>query len=200
MKNLLKYSILLAFAAGASAFASDVDLSKSKVIWKGTKVIGSSHTGEVKLKSADLKYEKGEPVSGKIVVDMTSLTNTDLSGKMAAKLVGHLKSDDFFSVEKHKTATLDIKKISKASEKFYLIQGDLTIKGQKQAVKLKAEITKDSKKMQTVLVDFDFDRTKYGIKYGSGSFFTDLGDKMISDEVNLKVELTIKKSSKLAAN
>ena len=108
-------------------------------------------------------------------------------------MVGHLRSDDFFSVEKHKTATLNINKIQKASDKFYLVTGDLMIKGKKQPVSVKAEVVKEDKKSKTVKADLKFDRTKFGIKYGSGTFFTDLGDKMIADEVQVSVQLVVNK-------
>lgn len=194
----MKFTSILAVAAAlmfsATSFADSVDTKKSSVTWKGSKVVGSSHTGTLDLKSADLKFAKGEPTSGKVIIDMTTIKNTDITTKsMNKKLVGHLKSPDFFAVEKHKTATLDIKKIQKASDKFYLITGDLIIKGQKQPISVKAEVVKEDKKSKTVKADLKFDRTKFGIKYGSGTFFSDLGDKMIADEVEVSVQLFVNK-------
>ncbi|MCB0407873.1 MAG: YceI family protein [Bdellovibrionales bacterium] len=193
--KLLSFLFTIATLSTAfSASAAEVNVAKSKVIWKGSKIIGSFHTGEVKVQSAKIDYKDGAPVSGQVVVDMTSIVNKDLTDKkMNQKLIGHLKSDDFFGVEKYKTATLDLEKIQKASDKFYLLTGKLTIKGKALPVTLKAEVKKETKSEQVVQVAFNFDRTKYDIKYGSGSFFTDLGDKMISDEVQMNVELHIKK-------
>lgn len=174
----------------ATSFAFSVDTSKSKVTWTGAKVVGSTHTGNVKIKEADLKWAKGVPTKGKVVIDMTSITNTDLTDKKwNDKLVGHLKSDDFFSVKKYETAILDIKKVSKVSDKIYTLTGDLIIKGKKEKVSVKAEVTKSTKEMKHVKATFKFDRTKFGIKYGSGKFFTDLGDNMISDDVEVAVDL-----------
>ena len=182
------------FAFGLYANSATVDNSKSQVSWTGSKVIGSSHTGNVKVKSGQVEYKKGVPTSAKVVIDMTSITNKDVTDpKWNQKLVGHLKSDDFFSVDKHKTAQLSINKVLKASDKFYLLQGDLTIKNIKRPVKIKAEVVSDSKKEQVVKADFEFDRTKYDIKYNSGSFFSNLGDKMISDDVQVSVRLHINK-------
>lgn len=184
----------------APLMADSVDLSKSKVLWKGSKVVGSSHDGEIKIKSADIKFAKGEPASAKIVIDMNTITNSDLKDpKWNAKLVGHLKSNDFFSTEKFKTAELNIKKVQKVNDKFYQLHGDLKIKGKTQPVKLKAEVTAENKSSKTVSVDFTFDRTKFDIRYGSGSFFTGLGDKMISDEVEISVKLNVKKSKEFAS-
>ena len=183
-----------AFLTVFSAPGAEVNVAKSKVIWKGSKVIGSFHTGEVNVQSAKVDYKDGEPISGQVVVDMTSIVDKDLTDKkMNQKLIGHLKSDDFFGVEKYKTATLDLEKIQKASDKFYLLTGKLTIKGKTLPITLKAEVKRETKTEQVVQVAFNFDRTKYDIKYGSGSFFSDLGDKMISDDVQMNVELYIKK-------
>ncbi len=200
MKRLgIKIAILGLFAS-FNVFAMDVDLKESKAVWTGTKVVGSSHTGEIKIKNADIKVKNNEPVSATIVMDMKSITNTDLKDKsFNKKLVEHLTSADFFDVQKFSTSTLNITNIQKASDKFYLLSGKLKIKGVEKPVKLKASVVKENKDMKQVSVDFTFDRTNWGIKYGSGSFFKGLGDKMISDEVNLKVNLTIKKPSKVAA-
>lgn len=194
----MKKTILAGFIASslisASALAAQVDLKKSKVTWTGSKVVGSTHTGHIKIKEAKVNYKKSMPTSAKVVVDMTSITNTDVKDpKWNKKLVGHLNSDDFFGVDKHKTATLNIEKINKASDKFYFLQGKLTIKGQTQPIKLKAKVIKDDTKNQVIQTNLDFDRTKFGIKYGSGSFFSNLGDKMISDDIQTVVELHIKK-------
>ncbi len=200
----MKYKILVGFIAAlfmsVGAFAKSVDLSKSKVTWMGSKVIGSSHTGNIKIKSADIKYKDNQPASATVVIDMASITNTDLKDKKYnQKLVGHLKSEDFFNVSKFKTSTLKVDGIQKASDKFYFLTGKLTIMGVTKDVKLKAEVDKEDANMQVVNVDFDFDRTDFGIKYGSGSFFKGLGDKMISDEVKMQVRLHINKSKNLAA-
>ncbi len=200
----MNYKVLVGFIAAlfmsAGAFAKSVDLSKSKVTWMGSKVIGSSHTGHIKIKSADIKYKDNQPASATVVIDMASITNTDLKDKKYnQKLVGHLKSEDFFNVSKFKTSTLKIDEIQKASDKFYFLTGKLTIMGVTKDVKLKAEVAKENANMQVVNVDFDFDRTDFGIKYGSGSFFKGLGDKMISDEVKMQVQLHIDKSKNLAA-
>ena len=191
-KNIIIAGVVMLF--GATSFAFSVDTAKSMVTWTGAKIVGSTHTGNVQIKEADVKWKKGEPTKGTIVIDMTTITNTDLKdAKYNKKLVGHLKSDDFFSVEKHKTATLDIKKVAKVSDKLYTLTADLNIKGKKETVTVKAEVTESTKTAKKVNATFKFDRTKFGIKYGSGKFFTDLGDKVISDEVAVAVKLHLKK-------
>lgn len=82
-----------------SAFIGDtvvkVDASKSKITWLAKKVTGQ-HTGMIKVKSGSLKMNKGALSGGSFEIDMNSIECTDLQGEYAGKLVGHLKSDDFF--------------------------------------------------------------------------------------------------------
>ena len=111
-------------------------------------------------------------------VDMTSLTNEDLTGEWKQKLEGHLKSDDFFSVEKYPKATLIIKKVNSQNNNVYELTGDLTIKNITHPVDFSLIIYKD--KVESKLT---FDRTKYDIQFASGSFFENLGDNLILGEI-----------------
>lgn len=193
----MKLSQIFAFVLmgfSISAQAGTVDAKKSRVEWTGSKVIGDQHHGEIQIKSGEVSFEGSEPKTAHIVVDMTSLTNKDLTDpKWNAKLVGHLKSEDFFAVEKFKTAELSIDKIQKATDKFYFLSGTLKLKDKSVPIKMKAELVKEDKGLMTIKSNFDFDRTQFGIKYGSGSFFSNLGDKMISDKVDVQVELAVKR-------
>lgn len=168
-----------------SAQGADLDTSKSKVVWVGKKVTGQ-HTGEVKVKSGTFEMKDGKLTGGQVVMDMTTITTTDLTGEWADKLVGHLKADDFFATSKHKTATFKAKSVSgKKGE--YKVKGDLTIKD----VTKPATVTL-KQKGNTFTGKLKFDRTKYGIKYNSGNFFKGLGDKMIYDDVELSLTLVTK--------
>lgn len=115
---------------------------------------------------------------------MTSINTTDLKGEWKDKLDGHLKADDFFGVEKFKTATLVFKNISTKNKNNYTVTADLTIKGITKPVTFDLVVNGT-----TASANVKIDRTKYDIKYGSGSFFSDLGDKTINDEFELKVNL-----------
>lgn len=181
-KTILQFLVLS--LATTFAFAGDVDLKKSVVKWEGKKVlVDSKHYGRLFLKSAKvLKDKKGNLASGELVVDMNSLTVDDLQGKMANNFLGHMKSGDFFTVSKFPTATL---KISKVDAKH--IHGTMTIKGASKTVKIPYK-----KSGNTYTGKYVFDRTDFGLKYGSGKFFTGLGDKVIADEVSLDYSLTLK--------
>jgi len=186
MKTTLKSIILtLAIFAVTCTFAQkkEIKSSESSINWVGKKVTGA-HSGTLALSSGHLVFNGEKITGGEFVVDMTSLTVTDLeAGKGKEKLEGHLKADDFFGVENHKTAKLVVTKAKKTSDG-YKIAGDLTIKGKSNPVSFVLAVNGD-----TASTKLAVDRTKYGIKYGSGSFFENLGDKAINDKFELAIEL-----------
>lgn len=176
-----------------SAFAIDrveIDPAASKLVYLAKKVTGE-HTGEVKLSSGHLNFDKDTLKDGEFEIDMTTITNTDITDKAYhKKFIDHMISDDFFAVDKFKTAKFVVKSVKKEKSNTYKITGDLTIKGITKPVpkSFDAVVTKDKATAKVL-----FDRTDYGIKYGSGKFFPSIGDKMIHDEVQLDVTLTAKK-------
>ena len=168
-----------------------VDTSESYVTWKGYKVTGS-HYGKVKLKEGNLAYENGQLVGGGFTIDMSTIGVEDLEGSYAQKLEGHLKSPDFFGVEKYPTADFVITKvISRGTPGSYKVIGDRTIKETTKEIKVNAQIDeKEGKKVATA--DITVDRSEFDVRYGSGSFFDNLGDKTIYDEFELTVNLVSK--------
>ena len=109
----------------------------------------------------------------------------DLSGEWK-QLDGHLKNDDFFSVDKHPTSTLVIKKVVKKGAA-HKITADLTIKNKTHQVEFG-----DKERRSKLVGKINFDRTKFDIRYGSPSFFNDLGDKAIANIVKLDFSLALK--------
>jgi len=186
MKNLKTIAIALLVAFGttvATAQTKKIDVKKSTINWVGKKVTGE-HSGTVNFKEGNLIF-KGEKVAGgNFTVDMTSLTATDLSGDWKTKLDGHLRSEDFFGTEKNPTATLVFKKIATKPNGVYTVTADLTIKGITNPVTFDLTVKGD-----TASTKFNIDRTKYGIKYNSKSFFDSIGDKAIYDDFELSVNL-----------
>ena len=169
-----------------------VSVAESNIVWNGYKVTGS-HTGTIKLKSGALEFEGDKLTGGNFEIDMTSIVCTDLEGEWNEKLVGHLKSDDFFSVEKNPTASFVITQVvSRGKPGEYKIVGDLTIKGNKQQIKFQADIEDMGDKANAV-AEVVVDRSEFNIRYGSGSFFDNLGDKTIYDEFDLQVSLVVNK-------
>ena len=188
MKNFKSIALaLVAFVSFSTAAQTSkkVDASKSSINWVGKKVTGA-HEGTIALKEGALIFNGKKVVGGNFTVDMTTINTTDLDGKGKASLDGHLKSDDFFGVEKFPTATLVFKSIGEKSAGVYAVTADLTIKGKTESIKFDLTVTGN-----TATTTLKVNRTKYDIKYGSGSFFSDLGDKTIYDDFDLAVKLAI---------
>ena len=185
-KNVIKGALASVVVVATLAFTGitkKIDVKESKVTWEGEKVTGS-HEGTIDLKSGYLNVEGDKILGGEFVIDMTSLQSTDLEGESKGKLEGHLKSDDFFGVANHPEAKLVITTASKKSDDTYGVVGDLTIKGITKPVTF--DMDYDGK---SASADLTIDRTKYEVRYGSGSFFDNLGDKTIYDEFEISVDL-----------
>lgn len=165
-----------------------VDTTASNIIWNAEKVTGK-HTGTVKIKNGTLQVDHGKLIGGSFEIDMTSINNIDLEGEWAAKLVGHLKSDDFFGVDKYPTSKFVITRaIPQDTKGNYKIIGNMTIKEKTNEVTFKANVAEAGGTL-TATGDIVVDRSKFDVKFGSGSFFDNLGDKTIYDEFGLKVSL-----------
>lgn len=171
---------------------AEAEVTKSNIVWKGYKVTGS-HTGNIKLKSGELDFEEGKLVGGSFVIDMLSIENTDLSGEYKQKLEGHLKSDDFFGVKNHPTAKFVITKVaSQGTPGDYKVTGDLTIKDITKPIKFFTNV-KEEGDNRVAVAEVKVDRSEYNVRYGSGSFFDNLGDKTIYDEFDLEVTIVSSK-------
>ncbi|HMB63087.1 MAG TPA: YceI family protein, partial [Eudoraea sp.] len=131
-----------------------------------------------------LVFEEGKLAGGEFIVDMTTLINSDLEGEYKGKLEGHLKSDDFFAVTSHPTSKLVFTAVAATGKNSYEVTGNLTIKGITKPITFDVSIY-GSKATATLKVD----RAQYDVRYGSGSFFENLGDKTIYDEFDLVVDL-----------
>ena len=184
MKNLF---LALFLSLGVTVFGQTkkVNLKTSNIDWVGEKVTGS-HRGTLKFKSGSLTFSGNKLTGGTFEVDMTSLTVSDLeAGKGKEKLEGHLKADDFFGVDKHKTAKMKFTKVLATSNpNVYEVTADLTIKGITKPISFTFTANEEFARTSTKI-----DRTKYDIKYNSGNFFENLGDKVIYDEFDLNVAI-----------
>lgn len=169
-----------------------VDAAKSNISWVGKK-IGGQHSGNIKLNGGQLALDGNNLKKGAFTIDMNSISCTDLQGEWADKLVGHLKADDFFGVEKNPTSSFVITKVSQVSAGTATITGNLTIKGITQPVSFKANTKFEGENFTATAKGVVVDRTKYDIRYGSKSFFASIGDKAIDDEFTLDITLVAKK-------
>jgi polyisoprenoid-binding protein YceI len=178
-----------AFAPGAKKETTyTIDSKSTTATWIGKKVTGQ-HTGALTISKGNVVADGANIKSGSFEFDMTSITNTDLTDKgYNDKLIGHLKSDDFFSVEKFPSAKFELTKATLKSGNDYDVTGKLTIKGITNDITFPAMIKMDAKTFVAV-GKIMVDRTKYDIKYGSASFFEGIGDKAINNEFELDVNV-----------
>ena len=187
---ILSLSMLMSSGEGTQA-TYKVDTKASEVAWVAKKVTGQ-HNGVVGLKEASFVVEDGKLKGGSFAIDMSSLVVLDLEGESKGKLEGHLKSEDFFDVEKFPTATFKITKAVAQGENNYKVVGDITIKGITQEIQFPAELKEANGKLVGT-ANLTIDRTKFNVKYGSGSFFDNLGDKTIYDNFELAVKIVASK-------
>ena len=192
-KSMIMAAAFSLISGIASANTYSFDAAESKITWVGKKVTGQ-HNGTINLKSGELSLDKN---SGSFVIDMNSIACEDLKGEWNEKLVGHLKSDDFFNVSKYSEAKFVLSSLKKLSGDKYKVTGDLTVKNITKPVTFDAVIT-TAKESASMRANFSIDRTKWDIKYNSGKFFDvkALGDKMIYDQIEIGLDLKGKKIAK----
>lgn len=171
-----------------------VDTATSSVQWVGSKKMGDKHSGHIKVKEGKVEMKSGKLTGGTFTIDMTTLTNDDLKEKpeYQAKLVNHLKSDDFFKVDKNATSEFKITSVSEKDGKT-MVKGNLTMIGKTESLEFPATVqTKDG--VTTGTAKIEVDRTKWGLTYGAGNIFKELtADKIINNTFELNVTLTAKK-------
>jgi polyisoprenoid-binding protein YceI len=165
----------------------NVDTKNSTVKWKGAKLTGE-HVGNIQIDNGSLEVSNGTIKGGSFEIDMTTLANEDLEGEYRDKLVNHLKSDDFFGVEKYPKAKFVITNVESQGNDNYLVTGDLTIKATTKKIEFPATITAKEDAV-TASAQITVDRSEYDVRFGSSSFFDNLGDKVIYDDFNLDVTL-----------
>lgn len=194
MKTIL-FSLCLLVASATSILAGNengtytLNTKSSKIEWKADKVTGS-HNGTVLFKNGSFNVKDGKLTGGSFEVEMASIHVSDLEGEWKDKLEGHLKAEDFFNTAKFATAKFEITKAEYTPNEGtnYKITGKMTIKGITNEVSFLAKVNFTEKTI-TATTEFKIDRTKWDIKYGSGQFYSDLGDKMIYDEFLLKISI-----------
>ena len=163
----------------------NIETAQSQITWTGREVSTSSHYGTLDFVSGNFEISNGAIVNGEFIVDMTSINNQDMEGDSKARLEGHLKSDDFFSVESYPTAAISINSSELISDGKWNVSADLSIKGFTHPVNFEMISSEDGWSANLV-----FDRSKYDVRFRSGSFFENLGDRLIYDDIELSINLT----------
>jgi len=184
--------MLLGFSVTLSATEYVVDKAASKVKWEAKKVTGQ-HNGSILFSNGSIVGTGNKISGGTFVIDMKTIADEDITDAgMKAKLMGHLASDDFFSIEKFPESKMVIKKVTLVSGDEFKFLADLTIKGVTNPVEFNAKVTANGDKLNADGV-ITVNRTLFGIKYGSGSFFQGLGDKVIYDDFTLAFSVVAQK-------
>ena len=170
-----------------------VNTEASEVTWLGEKIVGNSHEGYVDIKSGALLVEGNKISSGEFVIDMTTISDSEGN----ESLESHLKSEDFFMVNTYPEAKLVLKSseiIDSNSENEVVLEvkADLSIKGITNEINFNTSIEEQGANL-LANSEFSIDRTKWDIKYNSGSFFKDLGDNAIKDQIYFDINLVANK-------
>ena len=193
MKKAMNILATLALATATAFAGGELNTKTSEVKWLGEKLTGY-HNGTLGIQSAQMEWEGEALKSLEVVFDMNAIVCTDIEDQETnAMLVGHLKSKDFFNSAEFQTAsfksTVITEKTNAAGEKVFGVQGVLTIKGIAHPIAFDVA-AKPGKKLLTLEGTAKFDRTKWNIRYGSGSFFDNLGDKVIYDDIKIDFRLS----------
>jgi polyisoprenoid-binding protein YceI len=172
--------------AQAEQAAEKLSLSAdSKIEFVGSKVTGS-HEGSFKKfeGSVELRGDDLEKAAVTVSIDMASLESEP------EKLVGHLKSPDFFAVEKHPKAVFTSTSIKKGAEggATHTVVGNLELRGVKKSVTFPATITLD-KSSARAKAEFSINRKEWGIVYDGKA------DDLIREDVVIKLDLNAKRGS-----
>ncbi len=186
LTTTLLIGIFLSFQLSAADYK--LNKTESKVKWNGKKVTGE-HYGTIEIKSGNLIIEDFKIKGGSVQMDMNSIISEDLTNEsMNKKLVGHLKSDDFFSVEKFPVSALEIKNVKHKAGNVYAITAGLTIKGITKEIEFDVNLAFSGKNLKAEGI-MEVDRTLYDIRFRSGKFFSGLGDNLIYDKFTLNFNI-----------
>ena len=185
-----------AAVANNEAVAYDVVTAESTIEWRGTKPTGE-HRGTIEIQDGTIMAANEEIVSGTVTIDMETITVTDegMAEKDRTSLENHLKGTvegketDFFNVREYPTATFEITRvIEENGEKF--LEGNLTIKDETKNIRFPVNTEIEENVLTLESETFVIDRTDWNVNYGSKSVFDNLGDNFISDDMELKINVT----------
>jgi len=178
--------------AKATSVKHMVNPTESIIEWTGFKPTGK-HNGTIKVESGVFTVNNGKLESGSFLIDMNSIENLDIpaDNEMHGKLVGHLKSPDFFDVEQFPSAAFEVTGLEEKDGKTWL-SGNLTLKDKKNNVTFPVTLNSNNGQYSITSEVFTIDRSKWDVKYGSKSFFDNLGDKFINDDIELIISVKSK--------
>ncbi len=177
--------------------SAKIQSNKSNIYWTGTKPVGDAHKGYFTVKSGEITFANGEINGGEFVIDVAGVKVSDIKEpKPNADLVGHLKSPDFFDTDKYPEGKFKITKVELAKDVTgavggfsHFVTGDLSLKDATQSVRFGVNVFTKDNSIQVRSRPFKIDRTQWNVKYNSGKFFDNIKEKLIDDNVIIKLDI-----------
>ena len=170
-----------------------VVVNSSKLYWEGTKLMGGGHKGSANVQSGEILVKDNEIIGGSVVIDMNSIANSDIEdASKKADLEGHLKSDDFFDVANHPTATFEVVKAEVVAGKpnvTHNVTGNLTMKNITKSIIIPVSISMQGNEFAAKTASFTINRTEWEVKFHSG-LVEKAKDRIINDEVGMQFNIT----------
>lgn len=178
----------------------DMNTEATQINWRGTKP-GGEHYGTVSASEGKLMVENGNITGGTFTIDLNSIVCEDLEGDMNARLVGHLKSEDFFYTENYPEAVFEIVSINEYTGEApaegvsptHEITGNLTMRGETKSITFPAMVKMEGDRVMAKTNEFSIDRTKWGVNFKSKSVFAEFKDDFINDMINLQFSVEFNK-------
>ncbi len=168
-----------------------LDTERSRIQWVGRN-LGNCHEGSLRCKSGTVSIQAGQLASATVVIDMTSIVCGDLQDpKFNRILIDHLNSDDFFDVVRFPEAMIELTAAmpiadAPAGMPSHRLDGMLTLKNKTHPVQVEAVIGETAPGSWAAQGDLSFDRTQWGVNYGSGKLYLKLGKHLVNDLILLQ--------------
>jgi rhodanese-related sulfurtransferase len=171
-----------------------IDSARSSIVWIG-RSLASTHHGTIRIADGEVAIRAGVLASGRVILDMTSITDVDIPDPQLQRMLeAHLKSDDFFDVERFPTAELLLKgagAIAGATPGApnFTLRAALTVKDVTREIEFPAIIAEDPAGTLTGVAQVEIDRVEWNVCYGSGRLFRMLGKHLVNDTITLLVKI-----------
>ena len=173
----------------------------STMNWRGFKThVPWDHTGMIKIAGGEINMEGENMVAGSFHVDMNSIALTGSlkdNEEKSKRLIGHLRSDDFFAVDSFPTTKFDITRVvameGDSVKATHMISGNLTIRGITKNISFPAMVMMHDQKLHIKAETFTIDRTEWNVMYDSESWIGEITEatkeKLIDHNIELDFDL-----------
>jgi polyisoprenoid-binding protein YceI len=173
-----------------------VDVAESRTEWLGRNLL-NKHWGKIPITSGYLDVKEGQIQGGEFTLAVVDITCDDLAGNpYHDALIAHLRSDDFFDTALYPEARLKITRASAIPDappgsQNLQVEADLTLRGVTEPIAFTLSAGMDEKNRCVAQAAFSIDRTRWGVLYGSGRFFSRLAGHLVNDLIELQVRIVM---------